>query len=210
MINRSKSKEMKKLSTLSLLLSIAMLISACGGGQPTEPAINAEDIQSTAVAAAFTIVAETQAAIPTNTPVPPTETSSPTPLPTNTLVPTATIEVAAVPSTSTPNSDPCLSTLDVGSAGPTHTTLVKNKTGGSVILSLTLYTPNQFGECGAISAPDSGTVELPSGYWFAYAYITLKNGKQVSASTSFYVQPAQFDKIELCITENNIVYSPSC
>jgi hypothetical protein len=53
-------------------------------------------------------------------------------------------------------------------------------------------------------------VGLPSGYWYAYAWITLKNGKQTSAETSFFVQPAQFDKIELCIEQDKIVYSPSC
>lgn len=201
---------MKRFTIFSLVTIIVLLISACGGGQPAEPTINPEDIQSTAVAAAFTIVAETQAAIPTNTPVPPTETPTETPpLPTDTPIP-AESNTPIATSTNTPNPDPCLGVLNVGGAGPTHNTLIKNKTGGDVILSLTLYTPNAFGACGAITAPSSGSVGLPSGYWYAFAYITLKNGKQTSASTSFFVQPAQFDKIELCITADKIVYSPSC
>jgi hypothetical protein len=201
---------MKRFTIFSLVTVVTIFISACGGGQPAEPTVSPEDIQSSAVAAAFTIVAETQAAIPTNTPIPPTETPTQTPLiPTDTSVPDITATSAAT-STNTPNSDPCLSALNVGGAGPTHDTLIKNKTGGEVILSLTLYTPNAFGACGAISATASGMVGLPSGYWYAFAYITLKNGKQTSASTSFFVKPAQFDKIELCITADKITYSPSC
>ena len=195
---------MKRISIMSLALAIATLISACGGQTAAEPTISPEDIQATAVAAAFTIVAETQAAIPTNTPIPPTETPTQTSMPTDTLVPT-------IAATNTYTPEPCAGVLNLGGAGPTHDTLIKNKTGGTIILSLTLYTPNDFGTCGAYpSVPDSGLIGLPSGYWYAYAYITLKNGRQTSASTSFFVQPAQFDKIELCVREDTIVYSPSC
>jgi hypothetical protein len=196
-----------KLTTITvLLIVVALVISACTGASvDAEPTVSGADIQSTAVAAALTIVAETQAAIPTNTPLPPTETPTQTPLPTDTPV-----QTIAVTRTNTPNANPCLGVLNMGDAGPTHDTLIKNKTGGSVILSLQLYTPNDFGTCGVISAPDSGMVGLPSGYWYAYAWITLKNGKQTSAETSFFVQPAQFDKIELCIEQDKIVYSPSC
>ena len=61
------------------------MLSACG--PEPEPTMSAADVQGTAVAAAWTMVAETQAAIPTATPIPPTETPLPTALPTNTIAP---------------------------------------------------------------------------------------------------------------------------
>ena len=70
---------------LPILLALTILLTACAPqGTPTmAPA----DVQNTAVAAAWTMVAMTQAAIPTATPLPPTETPSPTPLPTFTAEP---------------------------------------------------------------------------------------------------------------------------
>ncbi|HCR72581.1 MAG TPA: hypothetical protein DIW23_14150, partial [Anaerolineae bacterium] len=70
---------------LPVVTIIAIFLVACG--QQAEPTLSPEEVSGTAVAAAWTIVAETQAAIPTNTPVPPTETPSPTPLPTFTPEP---------------------------------------------------------------------------------------------------------------------------
>ena len=43
------------------IIILSLLLSACGSSTATESAISAEDTQATAVAAAFTIVAETQA-----------------------------------------------------------------------------------------------------------------------------------------------------
>ncbi|MBK7449894.1 MAG: hypothetical protein IPJ47_10865 [Anaerolineales bacterium] len=63
----------KIIPTMALL---AVLVVACGG-QPAEPTLAPEEVQGTAIAAAFTMVAETQAAVPTNTPLPPTETPAP-------------------------------------------------------------------------------------------------------------------------------------
>ena len=145
---------MKKLSILSLLISLSMIISACGAGQPpAEPAINAEDIQSTAVAAAFTIVAETQAAIPTNTPLPPTETASPTPVPTDTPVPSPTVDPLLFTPTSIPTQqasgggDPCNAPLGAVVTGKEAKIKLENYTKADIVVSLYLnITP--FGECG--------------------------------------------------------------
>ena len=54
---------MKKL--LTIMLASILLLSACG--PEPEPTMSAEEVQGTAVAAAWTMVAETQAAIPTAT-----------------------------------------------------------------------------------------------------------------------------------------------
>ncbi|NOH03527.1 MAG: hypothetical protein HND47_16975 [Chloroflexi bacterium] len=69
---------MKKI--LPILAALALFVAACG--QPAAPTMSPEEVQGTAVAAAWTMVAMTQASIPTATPPPPTETPSPTSLPT--------------------------------------------------------------------------------------------------------------------------------
>jgi hypothetical protein len=77
-----------KRNVLITSLVLILLASACAPqGTPTA---NPADIQNTAIAAAATMVAQTLAAVPTATPLPPTETASPIPLPTNTPVPLPT------------------------------------------------------------------------------------------------------------------------
>jgi len=122
-----------------------VLTSACGS--TATPTIAATDVQNTAMAAAFTIVAETHAAVPTNTAVPPTETPTKTPTPTETPVvlpseaatPTAT-QVAG-------NADPCNAPLQSISGGNPTKIRIDNETGAPITLSLYLNkTP--FGDCG--------------------------------------------------------------
>ena len=84
---------------IPVLAAMAILVAACAPAQPAVPTLSPENVQGTAVAAAWTMVAMTQAAIPTATPLPPTETPSPTPLPTFTqeIFPTPTIDFALLP-----------------------------------------------------------------------------------------------------------------
>jgi hypothetical protein len=177
-------KKMKRFSTLSMIMLIVMLISACGGGQSAEPTINPEDIQSTAVAAAFTIVAETQAAIPTNTPLPPTETASPTPLPTDTPIPSPTTDPLAVTATLVPTQqssggDPCNAPLGANVSGrPAKINLVNN-TKGDLVVSLYLN-KTAFGECGYRGyniGPSGSTLitDLPQGCYNVSVFVTGPN-----------------------------------
>lgn len=141
---------MKRMLKISILTVLALAISACGG-TPAEPTTSPQDIQATAVAAAFTIVAETQAAIPTNTPVPPTNTPEPTPLPTDTPVPPPTLDPALVPTFTplppTAGGDPCNKALGGSVSGSPTKIRLTNETKGSLVISLYLnLTP--FGECG--------------------------------------------------------------
>ena len=79
---------MKRFSTLTLYLLLTLILSACGvRGTQATPTISPADLQGTVAAAAFTVIAETQAAIPTATPPPPTATFTDTPVPTETLPP---------------------------------------------------------------------------------------------------------------------------
>ena len=203
---------MKKSILISVLL--AVLLSACAPqGTPT---MSPADVQGTAVAAAWTMVAETEAAIPTATPVPPTSTPTVTPPPSNTPPPppTSSLPTSAPTVSVGAGTDNCVHPLNIAEAGPTHETLIRNQTGGSINLSLNLYDPNDFGQCGAISVSlaknASTTLGLPAGNWWGYAWVTLSGGNSSTASGSFFVQPAQFDKIELCVREEIIVYKPQC
>ena len=174
---------MKRLSIFSLTLIAALLISACGAGQPTEPALSGEDIQLTAEAAAFTIVAQTQAAIPTNTPPPPTATASPTPIPSDTPEPSPTVDGALASPTPLPtqqaSGDPCNAPLGGNVSGRDTTIRLANNTKGDLVVSLYLnLTP--FGECGyrgyTLGPRDSTTInDLPQGCYNVGVFVTGPN-----------------------------------
>ncbi|MEP6896102.1 MAG: hypothetical protein ABI986_10885, partial [Chloroflexota bacterium] len=146
---------MKKTLTYLSLFTLVITISSCG--TPATPMSNSADIQSTAVSAAFTIVAQTQAAIPTSTSIPPTEAATETPVPTNTVVvletetpqlPTLDVASTATASASTGgNGDPCNKVLQSISGGKPATIKVQNNTGAPITYSIYLnITP--FGDCG--------------------------------------------------------------
>lgn len=201
---------LKRLSII--LIGTAVLLSACGPqGTPTMAPV---DIQNTAVAAAFTMVAQTQAAIPTNTLPPPTETPTLTPEPTFTLPPTATPDQQFILPTATQavNTDPnsCVKALNIAEAGPLKRVRIENNTNASVNLSLNLYVKNAFGQCGAVSYTvakndKSRVIQIPAGQWFAYAWLTFSNGKTSTASGSFEVNQGYDDLISLVIKEEIIV-----
>ena len=138
------------LKTLSTIL-IVVLLSACGAEVP--PTINAVDVQNTAVSSAFTLVAETQAAIPTSTPLPPTETPTQTPLPTNTPLtpPTSATTLATFTpvSASTAGGDPCLTRiLSWSPKGRPATIRLVNTTRAAITVSIYLYETADHFECG--------------------------------------------------------------
>lgn len=137
---------MSRLKTISIIMT--MLISACGA--EVTPTINPVDVQNTAVAAAFTLVAETQAAIPTATPLPPTETATQTPLPTNTPLTLPTLAATFTPmAASTAGGDPCLTRiLSWSPKGREAKIRLVNTTKANITVSIYLNeTPDHF-ECG--------------------------------------------------------------
>lgn len=145
---------MKRFTTSSFVLVMTMMISACGA-QPV-PTTNPADVQLTAVAAAFTIVAETQAAIPTDTPLPPTETASPTSLPTNTAVSLPTLEGPTLGATFTPAAAGGAATpyycdtrvLSWAPKGRSTVIRIANTTKAPVTVSLYLNETQDHNECG--------------------------------------------------------------
>ena len=130
---------MKCFSIRTLVLLITLMMSACGA-QAT-PTVNAVDIQNTISAAAFTVVAATQAAIPTATPPPPTATFTDTPAATNTLPPLPTLEgtFTSVPSSNSSTEDPCINQpLPAALQGETVKIRIHNSTRATLALSVYL------------------------------------------------------------------------
>lgn len=198
---------------IPILLALTVLLTACG--QEAPPTMSAADVQGTAVSAAWTVVAMTQQAIPTNTPVPPTETPSPTLPPTFTLPapPTSsvpTLDPFAVAPTSTTSSNPCYKPLNVGEAGPRKRVRIENKSGGKITtISLNLWTPNAHGQCGALAYYNilnnaTQIVELPYGNWYAYAWIEYKGGTTSNSEGSFVVPLAGDDLFSLVVGKESI------
>ena len=132
---------MKFFSIPTLLLMITLLISACGARSvPATPTLNAVQIQDTVIVAALTVVAETQAAIPTATPPPPTATFTDTPPATNTLPPLPTLDATftSVPSGNSGSDDPCINqALPATLQGETVRIRIHNST--KVTLALSVY-----------------------------------------------------------------------
>ncbi len=138
---------MKYIYTLSLFIIIAMAVSACGA--QTTPTMDAADAKNTAIEAALTIVAETQVAIPTSTPIPPTATPTRTLVPTDTplVLTTETTIIATVTASTNGNTDSCNKLLQSISGGKPAKIKIENNSGSPITFSLYLNkTP--FGDCG--------------------------------------------------------------
>lgn len=140
---------MKRFCTFAVVAAIAVIASACGA--PAAPTVNPVDVQNTAVAAAMTMVAQTQAAIPTVTPLPPTETPTETPAVTDTPLPLPTLEVTlaptTAPTTSSGGGDPCNKVLGSPLGKDTIIRIV-NTTKVAVTVSLFLNPTEAHQECG--------------------------------------------------------------
>lgn len=139
---------MKKLIYISVLM--AVLLAACG--PKATPTMSPADVQATAFAAAATMIAQTQAAIPTATAVPPTETPVPTLPAPPTLEPLPTSSLPTLVPTPVPHTGSCNGLMDIGASGGKLTPVVfKNATKFNVTLTIGISSPNKFGQCGMIA-----------------------------------------------------------
>ena len=151
---------------LSMLIAITLILSACGTSTPqATPTINPVDLQNTAVAGAFTLVAETQAAIPTAT-IPPTATMTSTPAFTATIPPLPTLG-ATFTASPVPNpyaGDPCINTLLPASLeGEKIKIRIDNPTKGTIHVSVNLQQNGPQSVCGYRSYTLTGGQSLVIG-----------------------------------------------
>jgi hypothetical protein len=143
---------MKRFSILTLVLLITLIISACGAREAQATAtLNPIDLQSTIAAAAFTVVAETQAAIPTATPLPPTETPTNTPAPTMTFppLPPSGVTLTPVPSGNSGGGDPCINkVMPAQLQGKAIKIRLNNTTKAALALTIYLNQTTSQSQCG--------------------------------------------------------------
>src|SRR3990172_1281756 len=178
-----------------IIFAIAALVLTACGPEP-EPTMSPADVQGTAMAAAMTMVAETQAAIPTATPIPPTETPTATPFPTTTVPPlnltpstqavqagqvtqpaTQAQGVGVVPTNtsaqaSAGSNDPCNQPLTSWGGESAQITL-RNYTKPKGVVTASLFFNASFGECGYIGVQfdNSATITVPVGVFSAGAFV---------------------------------------
>ncbi len=198
--------------TLPILLLASIFLSACAPqGTPT---MSSADVQGTAVSSAWTMVAMTQLAIPTATPIPPTDTPSPTLFPTETPLPLPTQEQLSLPTATQASVGQCDGPLNMGQAGGTVPIRIENRSGGTITgISFNLWTPNAFGQCGALSYAniannDTLTVGLPRGSWWVYAWIQLKKGSSSTATGSFDLRIGDDDLMSLIVQKDVMNLKP--
>ena len=145
-------KSMRSKSMLTVVAVLALLLSACSA--KAVPTIDPALVQASAVAAANTMVAMTQAAMPTETPVPPTEAPTEIPQPTPTIPPLPTSPILASPTVFVPTGGggECGGTIKTSKGENLATIVINNKT--NVLLGVSLYlNKNSFGDCGFWSSP---------------------------------------------------------
>lgn len=169
----------------------AVLLSACGPATPAPtPTMSISDIQGTSVSMVWTMVAQTQAAMPTDTPLP---TETPTPPPTNTPFPTPagdSLLIINTPTTAPSASgggDPCNRIL-TSWVGKSTKLLIDNQTGGTVTLSLFIRS-NRGGECGykSFQLGNSTVTDLPELSCFtAFAWVKTKKKEFTISSNQAY------------------------
>jgi hypothetical protein len=142
---------MKYLSILTLVLLSALIMSACGAQATPIPTIDVVEMQNTVAAVAFTMLAETQAAIPTATPPPPTPTFTDTPVATDTSLPLpfADVTLTPVPNSNSGGEDPCINqVLPATLVGNRVKIRINNTTRTTVSFTIYLNQTTPQGKCG--------------------------------------------------------------
>src|SRR5262245_46104338 len=130
-----------------ILILLTLLVSSCGA-PATPTSISHEDIESTSIAAAFTVIAMTHEAKPIDTIVPPTATATQTSIPSDTPEPSPTSDLALTftltPEATALGADPCNKILSSWQV-PTNKLLIRyeyspQSRNDKVILSLWVMT----------------------------------------------------------------------
>ena len=204
-------KSMKTKTILIIPTVLMLLLSACGA--KAVPTIDPAQVQASAVAAADTIVAMTQGAAPTQTPVPPTVASTDTPAqPSPTIPPISTVPLLITPTlaaVSTSSSGDC-TFLKASKGEHMAHMLANNKT--NELIGITFYLKkNAFGDCGYWSSqinPNSSLAitNLPVGCYYVGTW-TL-SGKPDFQNLGYPFCDSIPDKFVINATIDTISFNP--
>ena len=180
---------MKRKFLPAVSLVVVMALAACG--PKSAPGLSVTDVQNTAVALAMTEIAMTQSAIPTDTPVPPTEMATLATLPTLAILPTVALETPIVAPITNPNASPtpdCYQPPPAKLLGTKVQIRLVNKSDGPVNLSMGMYEPNDQGECFtfafSLGHKGSQVVTILSGCYWGAGY---QNGPKPSTPRVNYI-----------------------
>jgi hypothetical protein len=172
-----KQKFLIVLSLLSILI-----LSACGGADAT-PELSPEDTAATAMAEAWIAITQTAAALPTNTPVPPTFT----PQPTNTAMPTIELLPTLPPApvvVATATAE-CITIPVPEPKGALVNVEIYNESQGSATVAFGMNSANDKNECFSYSLSlgrnDVYTGKVLAGCYWGIAWIT---GEEQSVARS--------------------------
>lgn len=207
-------------------LLLALLASSCSAPAATPAPLNLEELQSTSMAGAFTALAETHAALPTGTQVPPTEAATETLAPSNTpgaTNPSNTSEASptSAPSltstfTALPTHVPTLTTQPTALGGDPCNKPLTSWRGPSVRLAiryeykpqgkndrvvLSLWVTSDLQECGFIPGLSAG----PVGQYSAVAFVDGE--KDFTTYGGFRLTEGSW---EIIIRNDNIVAKGGC
>lgn len=189
---------MKKILLFSLVTTL--LVAACAA-QPAQSTLSPEEQVMVATSVAMTMIAESNVAAPQSAPV---VAAAMTPFPTPPAVMISAENPAVLPAQVSPGesrqdealggSDPCDKILNTLEAGPLSNVRFKNKTGGDVQLGIYLWKANSYGQCGYvlgntfnIPKAHSQVISLPEGDYFAWAWVTYKNGDTSAPKGNFSI-----------------------
>ena len=203
---RTRKKSMKPKLLLTIITFLVLHLTSCG--VKAAPTIDPAQVQASAVVVLNTMIAMTQEAMPTETPVPPTFTPSDTPT-TPPMPATATpASTAGAPGNSTGECNGLIS-ANKGEL-MLKNLLINNKT--KVVLGVSIYlNKNAFGDCGfwatpsGISANSSTTISnfFPSNSCYHVTAYTISGKPDFRVGNDFCVGSSG-DKFALNITENGI------
>jgi hypothetical protein len=221
-----------KQTVLTIGVVFILLVSACA--PKSAPTANPVDIQHTAEAAAFTVVAQTQQSLPTATPAPSTNTPAPTlaitdtvpPLPTinfdstqpgaSTGIPTVGFPTAGIPTftplpaqasqgaTSSSNSQANCNQPLTSWQGKTANFVVVNQTKPQGTIILSMYVVTEMGQCGYLIITGD-SFSGPVGQYSAGAFIT--GPKNMKAFGGFRITEGKW---KIAVRNDSIVVLGSC
>ncbi len=195
---------MKKKFLTIISILIVVTLAACGTAEPT---VSPEDLASTAMADAWIAITQTQAALPTATPIPPTLTPEPT-LTLQPILPTLPATIAPIATVAGPTTDVCNQIPVEKPKGPVTTVEFRNQSQGQVNLSFGMNTPNDQGECFTYSFSlgmgDSVTAQVLTGCYWGYAWITASEPSNARTGDVLLCMPDSLPTYHVVITKERI------